>query len=189
MKRAICAFGMLWPLLAGCGGGSSTSSTSSIAAPNAPASAPQSADVGCSEADFREHALAAINQRRAAGAQCGSNGSFPGAAALGWSDALAQAAFGHSKDMAERNYFAHESPEDGSLSMRVDATGYAWSSIGENIAKGPASAGAVVDLWMASPGHCKNIMTAGFRQIGMACAQNAGGTSQRYYTLDLAAPR
>lgn len=172
-------------LLAACGGGSVTSSA---AAPTAGASLPlAAAEVGCGESDFREHALAAINQRRAAGATCGGNGNFPGAAALTWSDALLQASLGHSKDMAERNYFAHESPEGGTLSMRIDATGYAWSSIGENIARGPASASAVVELWMASPGHCKNIMTAGFRHIGMACAQ--AGNSSRYYTLDLAAPR
>lgn len=176
---------MLGLLLAGCGGGGGTSGAATP--PSPAASAPPTAEIACGEADFRERTLTAINQRRAAGAQCGNQGSFPSASAVGWNDLLAQAAVGHSKDMAERDYFAHESPEGGTLSARVDATGYAWSSIGENIAKGASNAANVVDLWMASPGHCKNIMTARFRHIGMGCAQSGG--SPRHYTLDLASPR
>ena len=77
-----------------------------------------------------------INERRAAGANCGSAGSFAATGAVAWSDALTLAAYGHSKDMADRNYFDHTSLDRRVLSDRINATGYAWSSIGENIAAG-----------------------------------------------------
>jgi len=145
--------------------------------------------MACGEANFRAQVLALINQRRAAAANCGSSGSFPQAAPVAWNDALLQAAWGHSSDMARRNYFSHTSPEGGSLSMRIDAAGYDWSSIGENIAAGQPDAASVIAGWMASPGHCKNIMTAAYVEIGMACAYNAASRYGRYYTLDLARPR
>ncbi|MFV9507917.1 MAG: CAP domain-containing protein, partial [Oscillochloridaceae bacterium umkhey_bin13] len=47
---------------------------------------------------------------------------------------LNQAALGHSQDMAQRGYFSHFSPEGRDPSDRVDATGYQWQMVGENIA-------------------------------------------------------
>ena len=47
----------------------------------------------------------------------------------------------------------------------------------------------VVNGWMSSPGHCRNIMSAAFRDIGMACARNDDSQYGLYYTLDLATPR
>ena len=150
---------------------------------------PAGPDTSCGLAGFRDEALRLINERRAAGASCGSEGSFPPAGAIAWNDALTQAAYAHSKDMAERNYFSHTSPEGGTLTTRVEATGYAWSSIGENIAAGYTTVAAVVSGWMSSPGHCRNIMSGGFREIGMACARNGASQYGLYYTLDLATPR
>jgi len=147
--------------------------------------------MGCGIAGFRDEALRLINQYRAAGASCGSAGVFAPAGAVAWNDALTSAAYGHSKDMADRNYFDHTTmpPAMGTPATRVSATGYVWSSLGENIAAGQRSVAEVVGGWMASDGHCRNIMTGVFRDIGMACARNDSSQYGLYYTLDLAAPR
>jgi uncharacterized protein YkwD len=91
--------------------------------------------------------------------------------------------------MATNDYFAHESQDGRTPADRVSAAGYAWSAIGENIAAGYPDVAAAVDGWMTSPGHCANIMTAAFRELGMACADNATSRYGRYFTLDLATPR
>lgn len=147
------------------------------------------ADIACGQTGFRDEVLRLINERRAAGANCGSEGSFGAVPTMAWSDRLAQAAYSHSKDMADRNYFSHTSPEGGTFSGRIDAAGYAWSAIGENIAVGTPTVASTISGWMASPGHCRNIMSAGFREIGLACARNDASQYGRYWTLDLAAPR
>ncbi len=153
------------------------------------ATLPSGTDFTCGLPAFRDEALRLINEHRAAGANCGSAGTFAPTGAVAWNDALTTASFDHSKDMADRNYFDHTSADGRVLSDRVNATGYRWWLLGENIAAGYPSVAAVVDGWMKSPGHCRNIMNSGFREIGMACAHNAASTYKLYYTLDLATPR
>jgi uncharacterized protein YkwD len=74
----------------------------------------------------------------------------------------------HSEDMAARNYFAHNTPEGLSPSDRTAAQGYPGGA-GENIAMGYPTARAVVLAWMASAGHCRNILGEG-REIGVGSA-------------------
>jgi uncharacterized protein YkwD len=49
---------------------------------------------------------------------------------------------------------------------RIGAAGYDWQDAGENIATGYLTPTAVVDAWMASPDHCRNILDPSFRNIG-----------------------
>ena len=182
VRRGVCAGLLVALALAGCGGGGG--GTSPTTAPLAGGD-----DTTCGLAAFREDTLRLVNARRAAGASCGDHGSFAPAGPLAWNDRLEQAAFGHSADMATNDYFAHESQDGRTPAERVSAAGYAWSAIGENIAAGYPDVAAVVDGWMKSPGHCANIMTADFREIGMGCADNAASRYGRYFTMDLATPR
>lgn len=133
--------------------------------------------------------LRLVNARRAAGASCGARGNFAATTALTWNTPLADAAYGHSRDMATLNYFSHTSADGRTLGTRVTASGYAWSSVGENIAAGYSSVQSVVDGWMASDGHCANLMGASFVHVGMACARQTGSTYGSYWTMDLARPR
>jgi uncharacterized protein YkwD len=100
---------------------------------------------------------------------------------------LARVAAGHSLSMVRSRYFAH-----GAFSARILGSGYArgarsWA-IGENIAWGSGSRStpsAIVSSWMKSPPHRANILSPGFRQIGVGIAPGtpagmAGGT----YTTD-----
>jgi uncharacterized protein YkwD len=92
--------------------------------------------------------------------------------------------------LAAQNYFSHTSADGRTLADRVNATGYAWSSLGENIAAGYPTVNAVMDGWIASPGHCANLMNAGFAEVGVACVPGrAGDTYSTYWTMDLGRPR
>ena len=180
-------------LLAACGGGGDDDASStppSSAAASAPSGAPLAALSTCGLPNFQASLLARINQVRASGADCGSEGVFPAAPQLAWNDRLASAADGHSEDMAAQNYFSHTSADGRTLAARVDASGYAWLALGENIAAGYVGVNAVMDGWIASPGHCANLMNAGFAEVGVACVPgSAGDTYSNYWTMDLGRPR
>ncbi len=134
--------------------------------------------------------LARVNQLRAAGASCGTRGTFAPAGALTWNTLLTQAATAHSQDMVTNNFFSHTGSGGSTLGSRVDATGYAWSSLGENIAAGYGTVSNVMNGWMASDGHCANIMNPTFTQIGVACIKGtSANTYGDYWTMDLGRPR
>lgn len=180
-------------LLTACGGGGSDDAASATATPAA-AAEPPAADrtngADCGIPAFASSALARINQARAAGASCGARGSFAPAAAVRWNDALFEAAAAHSLDMATLNYFSHTGADGRSMAQRVNATGFAWSTLGENIAAGQVGIDAVVDGWMRSDGHCANLMNPAFDTIGLACVPGAAGSTYRtYWTLNLARAR
>jgi len=98
-----------------------------------------------------------------------------GRAELTWNDQLAQAAQAHADDMSRRDYFAHESPEGGTVGDRTTQAGYDWAWIGENIAAGQTSAEQVMQEWMGSPGHKKNILFNEFTEMGVAVSANGAG--------------
>jgi len=190
----------LFALLAACGGGGGGSDAAAPAAGTVTGAAPAASSPAatpatstgstCNLPDFRASVLARINQVRASGANCGADGNFGAAAPLTWNDKLTVAAEGHSQDMAAKNYFSHTSADGRTLADRVSATGYAWSSLGENIAAGYSGVKAVMDGWIASPGHCANLMNAGFAEVGVVCVPGvAGDTFSTYWTMDLGRPR
>jgi uncharacterized protein YkwD len=44
--------------------------------------------------------------------------------------------------------------------------------------------------WIASPGHCANLMNAGFAEVGVVCAPGvAGDTFSTYWTMGSGSPR
>ncbi len=74
----------------------------------------------------------------------------------------------HSEDMAARNFFAHTNPEGLDPSDRAARQDYT-AGVGENIAAGYRDARAVMIGWMASKGHCANILSTA-RDIGVGTA-------------------
>ena len=194
-------------VLAACGGGGS-SSDAPAAAPAGVAGSASGASAGasspgvsspvagsssttstCGIPDFAAVALARINQARAAGANCGSGNLAP-AAALTWSPLLGQAAEAHTQDMVAKNFFSHTGSSGSSMSSRVTATGYAWSNLGENIAAGYAGIDKVMDGWLASPGHCANLLNLAFTQVALVCVPGNSTTNyNNYWTMDLARSR
>ena len=123
--------------------------------------------------EFENEVLALVNEQRAAGADCGDAGSFGPAEPLTMNAALRCAARSHSTDMGTRGYFDHYSPKGVGPGERMQEAGYAASTWGENIAWGYASPAEAVSGWMASPGHCANIMHAQFSETGVGYYQGA----------------
>jgi uncharacterized protein YkwD len=79
---------------------------------------------------------------------------------------LAAAALAHSRDMVDRNYFSHTSPDGKGPGDRAAAAGYpSWS--GENIAAGYPTPAEVVQGWMNSPGHKANILNCQSKATGV----------------------
>ena len=89
--------------------------------------------------------------------------------------------------MARRDYFDHRALDGSEPKDRVRRAGYRPRLTGENIAFGPESAEEAVAGWMASPGHCANIMDPRFREMGVAVAQGRK-PSHFYWVQDLAQP-
>ena len=102
-----------------------------------------------------------------------------GFSTLTWENCLRDVSRGHSADMLVRNYFDHNSPEGRTPFDRIRAgCRFPWSMAGENIWMGsgyPAGdvrqlARIVVDNWMSSPGHRRNLLNPGFTDIGVGVA-------------------
>jgi uncharacterized protein YkwD len=134
--------------------------------------------------DWREAGktiLRRVNEARARSRTCGQQ-PFAAVGPLAWNEALAEAALAHSRDMAQKNYFSHLDPAGNSVAERVAGTGYRWRHVGENIAAGLGEPEQVVAGWLASPGHCANIMAPDFADMGAAYATNPGSTLDVYWT-------
>ncbi|MDT4987245.1 MAG: hypothetical protein QOI74_1339 [Micromonosporaceae bacterium] len=89
----------------------------------------------------------------------------------------------HSADMVARNYFSHTSPDGVTFAVRIRSTGYTLA-YAENIAWGYRSAADVVDGWMNSPGHRRNILNCAYNRAGLGVAYGSDGSP--YYTQDFA---
>jgi uncharacterized protein YkwD len=97
--------------------------------------------------------------------------------------ALAAAARAHSVDMAQTGSFGHPGADGTGPAERMNAAGYdtgrGWA---ENIARGQATADAVMAAWMGSAEHRANILDCGLLATGVGAARGASG--QVYWTQD-----
>ena len=72
-------------------------------------------------------------------------------------------------DMFSGQYFDHVSPEGIGPGEVVKSVGYKFILVGENLALGNFEDDkALVDAWMASPGHRENILNSKFKEVGIA---------------------
>ena len=92
-----------------------------------------------------------------------------GLSSLTLSSKLTAVANEKARDMAENNYFSHESPTYGSPFQMLQQYGIRYRTAGENIAKGYKTPAAVVEGWMNSPGHKQNILNASYSAGAMGC--------------------
>lgn len=188
-------------MLAGCGGGdsgsgNSGSNSSNTPTPNNPTNPVPTPDTDtttgstalslCGNSTTVQQLVDKINAVRSQGRNCGST-SYPAVGALTWNTRLANSAQGHSTDMANNNYFAHEGLNGSTIGTRASAAGYNYRVVGENIAAGYNSIDEVITGWINSPGHCANMMNASFKEYGMACASNPNSTYKTYWTQEFGA--
>lgn len=85
----------------------------------------------------------------------------------------------HSRDMFQRGYFSHYSPEGQSVVDRAEKFGIDYQVIGENLAFAPSLDLAHGGL-MNSPGHRANILSPDFHKIGVGVMD--GGVYGRMFT-------
>ncbi len=85
---------------------------------------------------------------------------------------LSEVAREKSEDMRDKNYFSHQSPTYGSPFEMMDQFNINYQAAGENIAQGQPSPEEVVDAWMNSPGHRRNILSNNFTEIGVGYAED-----------------
>jgi len=107
---------------------------------------------------------------------------------LKWSDDLAAVAYAHSKDMCERDFFAHDNPDGKSPFDRMEDDGISFVSAGENLAAGTnLSMETANDMWMDEPvcvhNHRSNLLSRLFTHIGVG-VYDCG--SMVYITQDFA---
>jgi uncharacterized protein YkwD len=112
---------------------------------------------------------------------------------------LASAARGHSRDMVNRKYFAHDEPSGPGLEQRIRHSGYLSRSprwkLGETLAWGSgglASVHQIVQAWMNSPPHRQVILTPSYREVGIGVALGAPravDSPSATYTADFASKK
>ena len=122
-----------------------------------------------------------INTARQQSRQCGAQ-AFAATTPLSWNEALANAAAGHARNMANGNFFDHLDHDGRTPGDRAELAGYIGQQIGENIAAGMDTPRKVVDGWLASPGHCANLMNPQFREMGAAYAMDPKSDAGIYWT-------
>lgn len=80
---------------------------------------------------------------------------------------LNAAAQKHTTEQAALGDIYHVSSNGTGPGDRIAATGYTFSSWGENVAAGQISPDEVMTAWMNSPGHCRNILNPGYTELGV----------------------
>ena len=132
--------------------------------------------------------LVLTNEARSKPRRCGSK-SFKAAKPLTLSAGLTSAALKHAQDMASHSHFEHAGTDGSTPAQRVGKAGYAWLAVAENIAAGARTADEVMEGWLKSPGHCSNLMSPTFTQMGVAYAVDMKSTAGIYWAQDFALPR
>lgn len=132
--------------------------------------------------------LALVNQARSQPRPCGER-PFAAAGPLRLNAQLSTIAAGHAEDMARHGYFSHTGRDGSQPAERATRGGYAWRSVGENLAAGQMSAEEAVQGWLKSPGHCANLMQAEFTEMGLAYAVNLQAAAGIYWAQLFGRPR
>jgi uncharacterized protein YkwD len=125
--------------------------------------------------------LSELNVARSQARQCGGQ-AFAAAAPLAWNATLGTIAQDHSRDMANNNYFDHKDRDGRTPGDRAELAGYSGQQVGENIAAGQDTVHKVVEGWLASPGHCANLMNPQYQELGAAYATDPKSSAGIYWT-------
>ncbi|WP_110970144.1 CAP domain-containing protein [Pseudomonas huaxiensis] len=131
--------------------------------------------------------LEAINSARAQPRQCGSQ-AMAATSPLAWNATLAGVAQSHSRAMANQNFFDHIDRDGRTPGDRAELAGYNGQRISENIAAGLDSPRKVLEGWLASPGHCANLMNPALRELGAAYATDPKSDAGIYWTALFGTP-
>lgn len=95
-----------------------------------------------------------------------------GLPALALNNSLDSAAQTKAKNMAQLDYWSHNTPSGKPPWIFVASQNYSYQVLGENLAAGFTNENAVVNAWMASAEHRANILNPDFSQVGFGVAQS-----------------
>lgn len=84
------------------------------------------------------------------------------------------AAQAHARDLLARGYYSHVSPEGSTPLSRAAAAGYTPNLIAENLHDRTAPIEVVLQEWLRSPGHRRNILDPGASELGVGLAIGPG---------------
>jgi len=115
--------------------------------------------------------LSLVNIARTSGYVC-QGVKHPPVALLEWNNVLEQAARLNSDYMFQFNILTHIWSNGTNPGDRITSVGYKWKTYGENAASGNMTERTVVEGWLNSPLHCKNIMNSNFKYMGVARTGN-----------------
>jgi uncharacterized protein YkwD len=149
-----------------------------------PLGLPDAADQGLIAREVLELVNAARRQPRRCGRQ-----RFAATHPLALDTTLSTVARLHAGEMATHGTMRHRGSDGSQPAERVTRAGYEWRTVAENVAAGQRDAEAVVAHWLASPGHCANIMGPQFAEMGLGFAIAPRSTARIYWAQVLAAPR
>lgn len=186
-QRLILAALLSTFLISGCGSSGSSSATegevlsSDDSNDTADNDSSSSASGDCDLDEVETEMLAQINAARAASRMCGTD-SYAATTQVQWNCSLEQAALAHSSDMETNNFFSHTGSDGLQVSDRVNATNYSWMAVGENIAAGQATVSQVMQGWLNSPGHCRNIMSTSYTEVGTSLVNSTTADYPTYWT-------
>ncbi|MEL6123202.1 MAG: CAP domain-containing protein [Bacteroidota bacterium] len=108
-----------------------------------------------------------INYLRASGCTCGGQQMHP-VGPVKWDDRLYRVSRQYAIYMNRHNHFEHLSREGEDLGDRLDALGYPWLKIGENLAFGYRDFHDVLEAWKESPSHCRMLMDPEVTHMGLS---------------------
>jgi uncharacterized protein YkwD len=111
--------------------------------------------------------ITAMNQARSQDQDCRSEGQWSATGPIQGHELLHLAAQIHADDMADNDFFSHTGSDGSSFSQRIYDTGYTGSPMAENIAAGGTDPANIVERWLASDGHCRNLMMPTATEIGV----------------------
>lgn len=94
---------------------------------------------------------------------------------LSYSATLAGAAYGHARDMAQRNHLDHNGFKERAK--------YSGGTTAENVSWGCADADCAIRQWAKSSGHRRNMLMKGVSAYGLASAVSDSG--RKYWVMML----
>jgi uncharacterized protein YkwD len=94
---------------------------------------------------------------------------------LQFNQRLGQAAMRHACDMVANDFFDHRGSDGSTSQRRVQAAGYRDCIVAENLAWGYPQSRQIIDGWMKSPGHRRNMLHPRIEEFGVGITQGPKG--------------
>jgi uncharacterized protein YkwD len=142
--------------------------------------APFEADALKNESRVSARILELANEARSKPRRCGFR-LFDAVPPLSLESHLTSAARTQARDMAKHDMLDHTGSDGSRPDQRVTRAGYKWRATGENIASGPTTPEEVMAGWLSSPGHCENLMSPKFKEMGIAWVVDPKSESGVYW--------